>query len=129
MFGQDMFTNGAENKLARRLKAVSDTGVQNLARVDKHQIYRARMHDTMHAVYEKATRSYNLKSREITYAPGQEIYKRNFILSDFAKGRNAKFCHKYAKCRVVRAVGSSIYELETLQGVPLGIFHAKDLKQ
>ncbi|XP_064540737.1 uncharacterized protein K02A2.6-like [Drosophila montana] len=43
MFGHHMFTNGADYKLARRLKAVSDTEVQNLARVEKHQIYRARI--------------------------------------------------------------------------------------
>lgn len=84
--------------------------------------------ETVHAIYEKATRSYNLQSRDITYSHGQEIYKRNFILSDFAKGRNAKFRHKYAKCRLVRAVGSSLNELETVQGVPLGVFHVKDLK-
>ncbi|KAL7726526.1 hypothetical protein ACLKA6_001148 [Drosophila palustris] len=100
-----------------------------LARSEKQQIYRARIQETLHRAYEKAERSYNLKARNIKYLPGQEVYKRNFVLSDFRRNVNSKFCRKYVKCRIVRAVGNSLYELETLQGGPLGIFHAKDLKQ
>jgi len=59
---------------------------------------------------------YNLKEREIKYVPGQEVFKRNFGLSEFNRNINAKFCRKYVKCRIVRPVGKSPYELETMQG-------------
>ncbi|KAL7731407.1 hypothetical protein ACLKA6_001429 [Drosophila palustris] len=129
MFGQNMFMHGTDYALARKLGALEDALIAPLARSEKQQIYRARIQETLHKAYEKAERSYNLKARSIKYLPGQEVYKRNFVLSDFRRNVNSKFCRKYVKCRIVRAVGNSLYELETLQGVPLGIFHAKDLKQ
>lgn len=36
---------------------------------------------------------------------------------------------KFFKCRIVRPIGNSLYEVENLQGKLLGVFHAKDLKQ
>jgi len=54
--------------------------------------------------HERVERRYNLKTRCVTYSPGQELYKRNFVLSDFRRNLNAKFCQKYTKCRVVRSI-------------------------
>ncbi|XP_061396726.1 uncharacterized protein LOC133332344 [Musca vetustissima] len=36
---------------------------------------------------------------------------------------------KQALCRIVKPVGKCLYEVEDLKGHPIGIFHAKDLKQ
>ncbi|KAL7726635.1 hypothetical protein ACLKA6_010500 [Drosophila palustris] len=129
MFGQNMFLHGSDYAVARKLGALEDAEIAPLARSEKQQIYRARIQETLHKAYETAERRYNLKTRCVQYSPGQELYKRNFVLSDFRRNINAKFCRKFTKCRVVRAIGNSLYELETLQGDPLGIFHAKDLKQ
>jgi len=45
--------------------------------------------------------------------PGQEVYRRNFVLSDFGKSFNAKFATKFLKDRVVS--GNNAYEVEDLQ--------------
>lgn len=29
----------------------------------------------------------------------------------------------------MRVIGNNMYELESLNGIPLGIYHAKDIKQ
>ncbi|KAM8701682.1 hypothetical protein ACLKA7_000915 [Drosophila subpalustris] len=115
MFGQNMFTHGTDYAVARKLGALEDALIAPLARSEKQQIYRARIQETLHRAYERAERTYNLKTRSIKYLPGQEVYKRNFVLSDFRRNVNSKFCRKYVKCRIVRAVGNSLYELETLQ--------------
>ncbi|BFF96484.1 uncharacterized protein DMAD_05120 [Drosophila madeirensis] len=58
---------------------------------------------------------------EYSYAkPGQEVYRRNFTLSDFGKSYNAKFARKFLKCRVVRPVGNNAFELVDLAGKPVG---------
>ena len=90
---------------------------------------RQKLKANMHKAYENSARPYNARARTVKFVPGQEIYKRNFVLSDFKSGVNAKFCKKFVKCRVVKVQGNNMYELETLQGKPLGTFHTKDLKQ
>jgi len=129
MFGQHMFTNGKDYSLARKLNALNEAEIAQLPRSERQQLSREKIKERIHQAYEKAAKSYNLKAREIRYSPGQEIYKRNFVLSDFSKNKNSKFCRKYTKCQVTKALGNSLYALENLRGNPLGVFHAKDLKQ
>jgi len=128
MFGQHMFTNGKDYSLARKLNALNEAEVAQLPRSEQQQLSREKIKERIHQAYEKALKRYNLMTRDIGYSPGQEIYKRNFVLSDFSKNGNAKFCRKYTKCRVIKALGNSLYALENLRGNPLGVFHAKDLK-
>lgn len=129
VFGQHMLSNGCEYRLARKLGDVDGAWINPVERSVKQGIYRAQVQETLHRAYEKSAKQYNLKARDVQFAAGQEVFKRNFVLSDFAKNLNAKFCRRYTKCRVVRPVGQCLYELETLQGNPLGVFHAKDIKQ
>ncbi|KAH8351779.1 hypothetical protein KR084_012871 [Drosophila pseudotakahashii] len=106
-----------------------DAQIQSLSRTDRLQLIREKVTERINETYERSAKQYNRRAKEIRYLPGQEIFKRNFILSDFKNNINAKFCRKYSKCRIVRPVGNNLYELETLQGKRLGVFHAKDLKQ
>lgn len=77
----------------------------------------------------KRERTYNLRSREFSYVPGQENFRRNFKQSCFQTGYNAKLGLSFVKARVRKKVGNSYYELEDLQGRSLGIYHAKDIRQ
>ena len=74
-------------------------------------------------------KEYNKRTRNIHFAPNQEVLRRNFVQSCFKDNVNAKFCHKWAKARVVKSVGNSSYELEDVKGRRIGIFHTKDIKQ
>ncbi|KAL7724950.1 hypothetical protein ACLKA6_002314 [Drosophila palustris] len=113
MFGQNMFTHGTDYALARKLGALEDALIAPLARSEKQQIYRARIQETLHRAYERAERTYNLKTRSIKYLPGQEVYKRNFVLSDFRRNVNSKFCRnlkrlKQADSAQLRALVDSV---------------------
>ena len=129
LFGQNMFLHGSDYKIARKLGSLNDEKVISLQNADKLEIIRKEIQQNLEKAYKKGTKLYNKRSRVIRYLPGQEIYKRNFVLSDFAKNINAKFCRKFIKCRVLRPVGQNLYELESLEGKNLGVWHAKDLKQ
>ncbi|XP_070133571.1 uncharacterized protein [Drosophila bipectinata] len=129
MFGQHMFSNGGDYQLARKLKALNESEIQQLRRSEKQQVQRSGIKERIHQAYEDAARRYNLKTKEVKYLPGQEVFKRNFVLSNLRKNINDKFCKKYVKFRVCKVLGNSLYALENLRGQPIVVFHAKDLKQ
>ena len=80
------------------------------------------------AAHLRSAKTYNTRSKAIEFRVGQEVYRRNFQQSSFVEARNAKFCHKFLKCRVRKRVGNCLYELEKLNGEYIGKFHAKDIK-
>ena len=129
LFGQNMFTHGSDYKLARKLSMLSDPDVHILQKTERMQLLRDKLKENMHNTFEKRAKTYNVRARLVKFVPGQEVYKRNFVLSDFKNNINSKFCKKFIKCRVLRVVGNNMYELESLTGKSLGIFHAKDIKQ
>jgi len=95
MFGQHMFTNGKDYSLARKLNALNEVEIAQLPRSERQQLSREKVKERIHQAYEKAAKRYNVKPREIRYSPGQEIHKRNFVISDFSKNRNSS-CHQSA---------------------------------
>lgn len=128
LFGFHMFSNGCDYKLARKLKSLSDHEINSLKNNEKLELIREKIKENMHKAYEKSAERYNKRARQVKFIPGQEVYRRNNILSDFQKNRNAKFCKKFIKCRILKPIGNHMYELENMQGKSIGIFHAKDIK-
>lgn len=94
-----MFTFGSDYKLARQLKALDDNEII-IENPDKIRLIREKIKDNLHNAYEKSALRYNRGARVTKFVPGQEVYKRNFILSDFRKNINSKFCRKFTKCRI-----------------------------
>ncbi|KAL7737071.1 hypothetical protein ACLKA6_005291 [Drosophila palustris] len=96
---------------------------------DRQRLIQEKIQKQLHAAYERSSLRYNERARELHLTPGQEVFRRNFSLSNFSKAYNAKFARKFLKARVVRSVGSNMYELEDEQGRPVGVFHSKDIRQ
>lgn len=70
---------------------------------------------------------YNLRAKPIQFNEGDVVYKKNFELSNAAKGISAKLNDPYIKCIIAKRKGSNTYLLKDLNDRPLGIFHAKDI--
>lgn len=85
------------------------------------ELVRNKVKDNLHTSYEK-------NATVVRFLPGQEILRRNFVLSDASKRINSKLCKKFVKCRVIRQIGKSLYEVENLAGKKVGVYHAKDLQ-
>lgn len=124
-----MFTNGTDYALARKLSCLNDNEVFVLDHSDRLRLMREKLKDNLHEAYETNAARYNTRIRETRFTPGQEVYKRNFVLSDFKQNINSKFCKKFIKCRVSKVLGNNMYLLESLAGKDLGAWHAKDIKQ
>ncbi|XP_065354921.1 uncharacterized protein LOC135958503 [Calliphora vicina] len=124
-----MVSHGSIYKLAKKLQSLSDPEFNIIPKSVKMDLIRQKIRENLHRAYLRNEKTYNTRCRQVKFVPGQEVYRRNFQQSDFKTNFNAKLAKKFLKCRIVRPVGNSLYEVEDLQGKSLGVFHAKDLKQ
>ncbi|KAH8246464.1 hypothetical protein KR038_003945 [Drosophila bunnanda] len=92
------------------------------------RVVQEKVRKCLESAYDRSRRRYDQRARVFAASPGQEVYRRNFVLSDFGKQFNAKFAKKFLKARVVKAIGENAYELEDLDGRSLGVYHAKDIR-
>lgn len=123
-----MITNASVYPLLRQLQMLDDRTVR-FNKNDSLAIMGSRAKEIMSKQFDRNQRSYNLRSMEVTYAEGQEVFRRNFKQSSFERGYNSKLAPTFLKARVRKKLGNSYYELEDLQGNIVGKYHAKDMRQ
>lgn len=80
----------------------------------------SRVQNILNKAYKMSKLRYDQRSRIFHATPGQEIYRRNFVLSNFSRSFKAKFARKFLRARVVKMVGNNAYLLENMQGQRLG---------
>lgn len=129
LFGANMINHASVYQIARKLKILADSESEVLPHNLKMELVGGKIRESLHRAHQKHEKSYNLRCRKVKFVPGQEVFRRSFRQSSFKDNYNAKLDKKFLKCRISRPIGNSLYEVEDLQGKPLGIFHAKDLKQ
>lgn len=128
VFGQHMITNGSSYKLLRNLNLLEDRTIL-ISKDDSLDIMRAKAKQGIQIQHDRNKKMYNLRSREVFFKVGQEVFRRNFQQSNFVKGFSAKLAPTFVKSRIRRVLGNTYYELEDLQGNIIGKYHAKDIKQ
>lgn len=129
LFGVNMINHGSVYKIAKKLKLLADSEFEIIPHPVKMELVREKIRECLHKAHIKHEKSYNLRCRRVQFVPGQEVFRRSFRQSSFKDNYNSKLDRKFFKCRIVRPIGNSLYEVEDLQGKPLGVFHGKDLKQ
>lgn len=130
VFGQNFISHGSGYKLLRELDALPEGDVEILAPPDFRQFVGESVRKNLNVAFQRHERAYNARSRDVSYQPGQEVYYRNFNLSNFSKAHNAKLGKQWVKARVLRRIGNAMYELEDMSGRKIKLpYHAKDLKQ
>lgn len=128
VFGQHVMTNGRNYELLRRLNLLEDRSV-SFDKDDSIDIMRDQAARSMQKQHTRNEATYNMRSREVSFTEGQEIVRRNFPQSNFAKGFAAKLAPSFLKARIRKKQGSAYYEVEDIQGNYIGKYPAKDLKQ
>jgi len=114
LFGQHMHTSGGNYRLARKLQSLEDSEIRNQRREDRFDLLRDTIRENLHKAHESSERYFNRRTREVKFKPGQEVYRRNFVLSDFSKNFNGKFARKFLKCRIRRPIGNNMYEVKDM---------------
>lgn len=127
LFGMNMVTHGSSYSLLRNLR-ILDEPCATMNRDDQLQIVRHDIRRKMKLACERNQERYNLRTRVPNFCVGQEVFRRNFAQSNFAKGLNAKLMPVFLKARIREKLGRHYYVLEDLQGKTIGTFHAKDIR-
>ncbi|KAL1115120.1 hypothetical protein AAG570_007151 [Ranatra chinensis] len=78
--------------------------------------------------YCRNRKAYDLRRREETLSVGDTVWKRTYAQSDATRHFSAKLAPRYQQARVARVISPRIYDLEDIEGSPLGRWHIKDLK-
>lgn len=129
VFGQQFIQHGSCYRLLRELEMLPDDAVDVLPPEDFRILIHEDVRKRLRAAYQRHERTYNTRTRNIVFREGQEVFRRNFQLSDFEKGINAKLGKQWVKARITKRVGNAMYELEDMAGKALKVaYHAKDLK-
>lgn len=127
-FGQNMIQHGSAYKVLDRIGCGCGEDVSVLGNIEKLAKVRENIRENFIVAHDKATKTYNLRSRPIKFKIGQIVYRKNHVLSNMSKHINRKFLKKYLKCRIKEQVGNNLYNLEDESGKLIGKFHASDLK-
>jgi len=114
-----MVTNGEKYKLLKELELLEDRDIQ-FSKEDSFEILRKAATDGMRKQHDHNERTYNARSRIVSFRPGHGVFRRNFQKSCFVKKFNAKLAPIFVKARVSRKLGQAYYELEDLQGKLVG---------
>lgn len=89
----------------------------------------AEVQKKLQQAYQTSRNRYNLRRRDDRFQLNQQVFKRNFVLSDASKQFTAKLNRKYSGPFIITKILSPwSYELSDLTGKSLGVYHAKDLK-
>lgn len=130
VFGYHMVQHGTVYEMLRKIGSIGTSEVDVLPSVDFRDVINGQVRVNLDQAHERHERSYNTRAREVNFAVGQEVYRRVFAQSDFTKNFNAKLGKKWVKARVVRKLGTAMYELSDMNGKVLTQnYHAKDIKQ
>lgn len=130
LFGYHMSQHGHTYDLLRKLHALSATDIEVVSPRTFQELAHDDVRQNLRAAHEVHERTYNTRCRSVTYQPGQEVFRRNHQLSNFASGFNAKLGKQWVKARITERVGNVMYKLENMDGTALPIpYHAKDIRQ
>lgn len=124
VFGSHMVTHGSDYELLRTLKANNEIGITKSDRLNIAQEFVLK---NLKEAYNRNCKTYNLRSKQRTFDVGQEVFVRNFAISDAGKRFVAKFAQKFIKAKILKQVGTVAYEIVDIKGKRLGIYHTKDI--
>lgn len=89
VFGRPPIQHGSTYALLNRLGTLPSDLISPLPPPDFQNILYAQIRERLRNAHEVHERVYNTRTRFVSYIPGQEVYRRNFVQSDFKKMFNA----------------------------------------
>lgn len=82
----------------------------------------------LHAAYEKNSKMYNLRKRDLEFFVGDMVWRRNKVQSSAANQFMSKLSAKYILSVVKKKHSRLVYDLINEDGSKAGKWHVKDLK-
>jgi len=101
---------------------------ERLERLDRLTLIRNKVRENIKTAFETTRKRYNLRATSNLYAPGELVWRRNFVLSDATKRFCAKLAPKFIPAVVVESKGNSLYVLKDEASGKSETYHSKDIK-
>lgn len=124
IFGRAFALTGQHNALSQPISDTQNTSVQENVRKMQKQVS-----EHLKKAYEKAKNRYDMRTRVVTYAVGEPVYRRNFQLSNKAAGYSAKLAPRYIRGIIVEKLGNNVFKVRDNSGRAAGNYHTKDMKK
>lgn len=79
--------------------------------------------------YQRSQKTYNLRRRDVQYSVGDQVWRRDHVLSDASRYFTAKLAPKFSgPYTVSKKISPWTYQLKDSYGTDKGIYNVKDLK-
>lgn len=127
LFGRHMVSSGTKYGLLRELNCLDDSDVDIIDQKTHFQKLRDDIMIHLKLASEQYSHKYNLRSKNRSFLVNQNVYVRNFVLSDSSKRFSAKLAPKFIKARIIEKIGTVAYKCVDDKGNPLGVYHGKDI--
>lgn len=129
VFGQHMIQHARSFSILRKLQSLPMGDLTILPPEEFKDAINEQVRERIQEAHDKNSKRYNLRSREIEYSPGQEVFIRSFRQSDAAANFNAKLSRQWLPARIVSRKGSCMYVVSDRRGKELKVaYHAKDIR-
>lgn len=119
VFGQHPIQHGSKYSLLQKPQTLPLTDVEVLPPAEFRDLINST--DINNLAHDHHKKVYNTRIRQGYYVPGQKLFRRSFQQSDFVKGFNAKLGRQWVAARVVKKIGTALYELEDRDGKRLSM--------
>lgn len=127
VFGQHMLYHGDDYKLLKKLDNIGGSEIPILPNQLKMQIVRDFVQENLAKTHDTNKKRYDTRAKTITFNIDDEVWRKNFVLSDAQKGFTKKFARKFIKARIRKVLGNNRYEIEDAKGAYVGVFHGQHL--
>lgn len=129
LFGLNMVQHGSHYDLLRKLDSINENcEIGNAEVTNRMKTIHENLKENLRKSYLRYEKNYNLRTKPVTFSPGQVVFRRNFILSDKNKKISSKLCHKFTKCRIKESIGGNRCLLEDMDGKTIGVYHNQHLR-
>lgn len=126
MFGKEMPLSEKDHEIIDINREINTEKQLENSHINKEKLF-DEVRNNLKNAYEKFKSFYNLRTRPQNFKIGDEVYKKNYVLSNKANNFSAKLAPRKIKCRITEKIGSNTYRLATLNGKDIGLFNGKDL--
>lgn len=129
VFGQHMVQHADSFALLKEMQAMGTGDIEVVPSSEYHNAVNKEIREKLSLAHDRNAKTYNTRTKEVSFSPGQEVYLRSFRQSDFSQNFNAKLGKQWIPARIVQRHGTSMYMVEERSGKPIKVkYHAKDIR-
>lgn len=128
LFGYKKIDHGDAYDLLRAIDCVGEGELETLSTTDSLKIVHDNIRINLRKSSDKNKQTYDLRSRTVSFDPGQKVFVRQHPLSDASKNFSAKLAPKFSPAYILCKSGTASYIVSDEKGKVLGTYHGKDIK-